>query len=73
MEVDAGCADSEDALIRQPTPLGEGTPNMRLNQIQEQIGRGEYQVDTRAVADAIVRKLLQITSVEPKPGQAECS
>lgn len=76
MEADPGSADSENELIRQPTPLREGNPNMRLNQIQEQIGRGEYQVDTQAVADAIVRKLLheqKITSVEHKRGQAECS
>ena len=31
---------------------------MRLNEIQEQIGRGEYQVDTHAVAAAILRRLL---------------
>lgn len=76
METNAGNADSESELIHQPTPLGEGNPNMRLSQIQEQIGRGEYQVDTQAVADAIVRKLLheqKITAVEHKRGQAECS
>jgi anti-sigma28 factor (negative regulator of flagellin synthesis) len=32
---------------------------MRLSEIQDQIGRGEYQVDTHAVAEAIVRRLLQ--------------
>ena len=32
---------------------------MRLSEIQEQIGRGQYQVDTHAVAEAIVRRLLQ--------------
>ncbi len=32
---------------------------MRLRQIQDQVGRGEYQVDTQAVADAIVRRLLE--------------
>jgi anti-sigma28 factor (negative regulator of flagellin synthesis) len=32
-------------------------------QLQEQVGRGEYRVDTQAVADAIIRKLLQ----EQKP------
>lgn len=76
IEAEAGSADSENELIRQPTPQGEGNPNMRLSQIQEQIGRGEYQVDTQAVADAIVRKLLheqKMTSVEHKRGQAECS
>jgi hypothetical protein len=28
-----------------------------MNEIQQQIGRGEYQVDTHAVADAIIRRL----------------
>ena len=43
---------------------------MRLDEIQEQIGRGQYQVDTHAVAEAIVRRLLQentVTVVEHKP------
>ncbi len=31
---------------------------MRMNEIQEQIGRGEYRVDAHAVADAIVRRML---------------
>ncbi len=31
---------------------------MRLSQIQGQIGRGEYRVDTQAVADAIIRRLI---------------
>ena len=76
MQMDGAKADSGDELKRQPTPTREGNPNMRLSQIQEQIGRGEYQVDTQAVADAIVRKLLheqKITSVQHKRGQAECS
>lgn len=53
---------------------------LRLSQIQEQVGRGEYQVDARAVADAIVRRLLQhhrlVEFPEPDPDppdQAECS
>lgn len=32
---------------------------MRLSEIQEQIGRGEYRVDANAVADAMVRRLLR--------------
>ncbi len=46
---------------------------MRLTQLQEQIGRGEYQVDTQAVAEAIVRKLLEehkVTNHENKRSQA---
>ncbi len=49
---------------------------MRLSEIQEQIGRGQYHVDTQAVADAIVRRLLQeqkTTAVERKGAQEECS
>jgi hypothetical protein len=30
-----------------------------MNEIQQQVGRGEYEVDTHAVADAILRRLLQ--------------
>ncbi len=32
---------------------------MRISEIQEQVGRGEYRVDTHAVAEAILRRLLQ--------------
>jgi hypothetical protein len=49
---------------------------MQIHQIQEQIGRGEYEVDTQAVADAIVRRLLhehKTTSSERKGAQGECS
>ena len=31
---------------------------MRINEIQQQIGRGEYRVDHHAVADAILRRLM---------------
>lgn len=49
---------------------------MRLSQIQEQVGRGEYQVDTQAVADAIVRRLLEehkIVGCGHKRAHEECS
>lgn len=29
-----------------------------MNEIQQKVGRGEYEVDTHAVADAILRRLL---------------
>jgi hypothetical protein len=29
-----------------------------MNEIQQKIGRGEYEVDTHAVADAIIRRLM---------------
>ena len=31
---------------------------MRINEIQDQVGRGEYRVDNQAVADAILRRML---------------
>jgi hypothetical protein len=49
---------------------------MRMNEIQEKIGSGKYQVDTQAVADAIIRRLLQeqnVTGSASKQAQAECS
>jgi hypothetical protein len=47
---------------------------MRLSEIQQQIGSGEYRVDTQAVADAIIRRLLSVAAPaaaprsEPDPG-----
>ncbi len=49
---------------------------MRLSQIQDQIGRGEYRVDTRAVADAIIRRLVaeqRLRAIIAPPPQSECS
>ena len=48
---------------------------MRISEIQEQIGRGEYHVDTHAVAEAIVRRLLQEHKLPAagKRSQDECS
>ncbi|MGA9856322.1 MAG: flagellar biosynthesis anti-sigma factor FlgM [Solirubrobacteraceae bacterium] len=48
---------------------------MRISEIQEQIGRGEYQVDTHAVADAIVRRLMHEHKAigSAKRTQDECS
>lgn len=40
-------------------PGNEATHLRRLSRIQAQVARGEYQVDTQAVADAIVRRLLE--------------
>jgi hypothetical protein len=59
-------------------PAGEGKREreMRLIQIQEQIGRGEYHVDSHAVADAIVRRLMEQHKANPpehKRVQGECS
>ncbi len=48
---------------------------MRLSEIQEQIGAGQYNVNPRAVADAILRRLLaQPRPPSPAPAtQEECS
>lgn len=48
---------------------------MRISEIQDQVGRGEYRVDTHAVAEAILRRLLQeqkLGGARKRP-QAECS
>jgi anti-sigma28 factor (negative regulator of flagellin synthesis) len=56
-------------------PMSEGNSALRLNDIQEQIGRGEYRVDTQAVAEAIIRRLLQEykAGATHKRAQGECS
>ena len=49
---------------------------MRLSQIQDQIGRGEYRVNAQAVADAIIRQLIAEQRPSPTgapPPQNECS
>jgi anti-sigma28 factor (negative regulator of flagellin synthesis) len=55
--------------------MGEGNRDMRIIEIQEQVGRGEYRVDTHAVAEAILRRLLQeqkLSGFGERP-QGECS
>jgi hypothetical protein len=48
---------------------------MRISDIQEQVGRGEYRVDTDAVAAAILRRLLLRAEADGsgKRPQGECS
>jgi hypothetical protein len=48
---------------------------MRLDELQQQVGRGEYRVDAKAVAEAILRRLRAVRTSEgaSKPPQAECS
>jgi hypothetical protein len=62
-------------LIGHTQPMGEGNRDMRIVEIQQQVGRGEYCVDTRAVADAILRRLLadQRLGGSWKRPQGECS
>jgi Anti-sigma-28 factor, FlgM len=62
-------------LIGHTQPIGEGNRDMRISEIQQQVGRGEYRVDTHAVAEAILRKLLlrPDTGDPGKRSQGECS
>jgi hypothetical protein len=48
---------------------------MRISEIQDQVGRGEYRVDTHAVAEAILRRLLLRAGADEsgKTSQGECS
>jgi anti-sigma28 factor (negative regulator of flagellin synthesis) len=48
---------------------------LRLAQLAQQIRRGEYRVDPRTVADAIVRRLQERLSAQPGRTslQNECS
>jgi anti-sigma28 factor (negative regulator of flagellin synthesis) len=49
--------------------------DVRVDQIRERVGRGEYRADPRAVADAIIRRLQERSAAPPapKPLQKECS
>lgn len=53
----------------------EEARKMHLAELQQRIGRGEYQVDAQAVAEAIVRLLQTPESigVERQTAQRECS
>jgi Anti-sigma-28 factor, FlgM len=55
--------------------MPEGNRQMRVAEIQQRVGRGEYRVDTRAVAEAIVRRLLaeHILPGAAKRDHEECS
>jgi hypothetical protein len=69
-------AENDSQLIGPIQPIGEGKRHMRLSEIQEQIGRGEYRVDTHAVADAMLRRLLpehKLATAYRQPPQEECS
>jgi hypothetical protein len=61
-------------LVGHTQPIGEGNRYMRIMEIQDQVGRGEYRVDTNAVAEAILRRLLHKEAEgSGKRPQAECS
>jgi anti-sigma28 factor (negative regulator of flagellin synthesis) len=51
--------DADKPSVISPISTPQGCTNeMRMNQIQQLIDRGEYRVDPHAVADAILRRLL---------------
>jgi anti-sigma28 factor (negative regulator of flagellin synthesis) len=57
IQPDLSSADRSPVI--DPISTSQGRRNeMRMNQLQQLIDRGEYRVDTHAVADAIVRRLL---------------
>jgi anti-sigma28 factor (negative regulator of flagellin synthesis) len=64
-------SSSADRLsVIGPISTPQGRPNeMRMNELQQLIDRGEYRVDTNAVADAILRRILA-TSGRPEAPQA---
>jgi hypothetical protein len=76
MEIESLNADIQDKnLIGHSQPMGEGNRDMRISDIQDQVGRGEYRVDTHAVAEAILRRLLLRAGADEsgKTSQGECS
>jgi hypothetical protein len=51
--------DAEETSVIGPISNSQGrSTEMRMNEIQQLIDRGEYRVDTHAVADAILRRIL---------------
>jgi hypothetical protein len=48
---------------------------MRISELHQQVGRGEYRVDAHAVAEAILRKLLHERTLggSGTHAQGECS
>jgi len=57
--VQPGPGSAERFNVIGPISTPQGRPSeMRMNELQQLIDRGEYRVDTQAVADAIVRRLL---------------
>jgi len=57
--VQPGPPNAERSSVIGPISTPQGRSNeMRMNEIQQLIDRGEYRVDTHAVADAILRRIL---------------
>ena len=52
-------SSADRSNVIDPISTSQGRTNeMRMNELQQLIDRGEYRVDTHAVADAILRRLL---------------
>jgi hypothetical protein len=69
--VEAGAADADRFKVIGPISTPQGCPHeMRMNELQQLIDRGEYRVDTHAVADAILRRILATPGrlETPQPG-----
>jgi hypothetical protein len=57
--VQPGAPNAERFSVIGPISTPQGRPTeMRMNELQQLIDRGEYRVDTHAVADAILRRIL---------------
>jgi hypothetical protein len=57
--VQPAAASAERSIVIGPISTSQGRPHeMRMNELQQLIDRGEYRVDTHAVADAILRRIL---------------
>jgi hypothetical protein len=72
---DKGAARPDPGATPVDAEPMEEARKMHLAELQQRIGRGEYQVDAQAVAEAIVRLLQTPESigVERQTAQRECS
>ncbi len=72
--VQPGASNAERLSVIGPISTPQGRPNeMRMNELQQLIDRGEYRVDTHAVADAILRRILASGGRPETPPSAEPS
>jgi anti-sigma28 factor (negative regulator of flagellin synthesis) len=75
VQIHGGAADTELTMIG-PAATGEGRRDMKISQIQQMIGRGEYHVEPSVIAAAILRRLAeerQLSATGLKGIQPECS
>lgn len=57
-------------------PIAGETRDVRINDIRQRIGNGEYRIDPSAVAEAILRRLAQerkLLAAGHDRAQSECS